>query len=613
MKTFQLMLAGTIVALAGCAAERHLRDANAADLAGEPIRAERHYRQALEADPDLARDPRFVDRFRQTQARAHHARGRKFAQQNAWRAAIDAYEQAAQTDPTFQLAQDDLQAAGPKASAWSFDRGMTLADRGELDEAIAALQSAVEFDGNNGRARDELAHVLELRRQRRAKAAELYEQSVVLARQKQWQPALAAAASGRDLLPKDPKFTAQISTIKQQAADHNADLGRQQLQANQLYDAELSFNAALGYASNHHAARRGLGDIDFVRGQQAQRAGQLGEALLWFQQANAHLRDHRYDQAIDEVRGELIRRNTVTLALTSEDNAKLGSLINTRLASRKPAYVKLTDPDNSDYQIALTVPRLDVTQTVMSTRQAKHRYYEIEQVRNPRIPELRAALGDAERRLARLQRRHHKQCNVCHGRGHHHQHKDRRCPHCHGSGRQYRVSGADIARAQRKVHQLHETLACEPIYVQRRVPVYHHYTITDYAKTGKLEAVVALIDRRAGEMVDTVVVTRHFISEDSATTDDNPAIGLHADPLQLPDDDHVRERLVDGGAGEITTRVVAMIAKARHEALQSRAQQAGNDKSLLVAAAMMLEPVEPTRAKQLLGGIQFDGAEGVGQ
>ncbi len=611
MKALQLALAFLVLASVGCAAERHLRDARAADLSGRPTVAHRHLQLALEKKPDLAEDPRFAAHFQRVTAESLHAQGDQMAQSNQWRAAMQHYRDAIGADSSY-------------APARHYKKGAALADQGKLDAAIVSMQDAVEFDASHQAAHDELAHLLELRRQRRARAAELYDRSVVLVEQQQWDEALSAVRSAQELTPNDARMAAQVKAIRMAAAKDLTSRARRQLAAGALDAAEADFDKALGYVPSHHDAKRGMANADFARGEQARRDGRPGRAMLWHLAANEHLRHPRYEEAISAARREILGQHTLDVAIRGGPSEKLAAGALTRFASNKPEYVRLTDEANADYIVDVSAANLNVRQEVVGTHQATHTYYEQRDVPNPRIPHLESKLRHAERRLAGLRRRNQHPCDACGGNGWievHHAERSRRdattgkrgridrrgktrrqCDRCGGSGRRNNVSHRDISRARSKVDKLRHELSCEPAYVQQRHPRHWNYTVTDYAMTSDLEAVITLADRVAGEQIDTQVVKRHFLTEDSAVANANPSIGLHDDPLQLPSNGHVRSRLIAGAADEIASRLVATIANVRRAALEAEAQRIGGEGAteLRIAAALMLEPVEPARTKQLL-------------
>jgi tetratricopeptide (TPR) repeat protein len=691
MKSQKLLLIGIFIIMGGCAAERHLRDARAANLAGRPIIAEKYYRRALAISPKLAKDPRFVERFNKTQAQALHEKGRDFARQNAWQEAINTYQKATEIDPSNQAVQDQLLAASPRASDWFFGQGMKLADSGDVDAAIMSLQSAVAFNQDNVKAKTELADLLELRRQRRAKATELYEQSLVLADQNKWAQALAAAKSSHDLQPKDPRLTKQINSIKQRATGAWTARGRALLNEGQLDDAKHAFFSALGYIPNHQPARQGLADIDMAFGNIAQSQGHFGRAMLWYRSADTYFSQPSSHQAIAAMRLKILNTHTINLAFRGQDVPELLKLTQQQFSSHLPDYVRVVSSPDEDYIADIALPKIDINQNKLSSKQATYTYYETRQVPNPRISPLELRLRKAEHRLQKLRHQSNVQCSYCrgagwihvqkkimtqhacphcngsgkghkktrnvqcqrcHGAGWIHAHskkKDKqqatcshcngsgrrqqvapdaqcqhcngtgriharkyekrreKCSHCQGSGRQHQHLQHDINRARRHVSKLRHLLSCEPALVSEQYPLHWIYTITDYAKIGSLSAVITLNDKRIGEMIDTAIVKRSFIAEDSVIANANPLIGLRENHLQLPSDNHIRSRLTNEAAKQLAAQLTAMIASTRHAILNGLAQQqnGANSLELSIAAALMLEASEPKRAKQLLDKLQL--------
>jgi len=614
IRIFRLACIGCLaLALVACEAQKQIDLARAAALSGRPAEAERHYRLALEANPKLADDPEFAAALRRAKAQSLHEDAKRLESQHNWSAAMDQYRAAIAVDGEYEPAREALAAAGPKAAAWYVAQAADMESKNRLDEAIAHLKQAVSYQPDHPVASRELTRVIELRRERMEKAGNLIADSRRLAGEKQWDAAIAAALSATKLVPNDPSYPKQADAVRQAAAQDYTALGQNLLDAGKLEDAERQFNLAMKYVANYPNALRGLGDADFQRGQAAQQKNLFGRAMLWYRRAAGHIADKRYSAGIAAAKARLLHDHSVDVKIRggSEDQSLVSRVV-ADFQHKRPSYVRLIDATNqapADYVFDIDLARLDIRAQVQSSRKAAHRYKEEFDIPNPRLPQLRGELLNAQRDLERLEHRRDEHCPKCDGRGwvkcnDCNDHK-KKCSSCRGTGRRYSVSDFEIRNLEDKVHDLRHQLVTEPAMARQVVDKEWPYTIITHAKVGDLEAVIALSDVNAGVMLDTQLVRRHYAAEDATISGANPAIGLAEDPLTLPDDSTVTADLLAGGTGEVTQRLTLMIARQRYAAVEAVAAKATGDAAveLRVTAALLLEPAEPTRAAQLLNRI----------
>ena len=169
------------------------------------------------------------------------------------------------------------------------------------------------------------------------------------------------------------------------------------------------------------------------------------------------------------------------------------------------------------------------------------------------------------------------------------------CSTCGGKGH-----GSDGARQRRgeheqRVNHLEVRLGRLPALVRESYRTTWPYEVRHYRKTGSLAAQLTIRRRREGTAIGGHRLDQGFTSEDATIDGANTGIGLHGDALDLPSDDQIRRRLVDGAAGEAASRVLAAVLNDQRARMQARIAvhvAGGNAADALearVAAAVLLE------------------------
>ena len=209
------LVLGLAFVVAGCAAERHVREADVAAATGQPEVALRHYRQALATRPQLADDAMFQAKLKQTHRRTLCNEGDALIRQGTWELAVAKYQEAVDLDPGFRRAQQGLAAARRGLAQHLYEQATQHADAGRLDQAIELLRRALDADDRHEAARQALKTVMAERDRRRAEAAALFEQAAVLAGERRWQ---AAAAGFNQALAVDPSYAAARTAMHEAKA-----------------------------------------------------------------------------------------------------------------------------------------------------------------------------------------------------------------------------------------------------------------------------------------------------------------------------------------------------------------------------------------------------------
>ena len=137
------------------------------------------------------------------------------------------------------------------------------------------------------------------------------------------------------------------------------------------------------------------------------------------------------------------------------------------------------------------------------------------------------------------------------------------CRECGGTGRASRASESDIRRKEGEVRALEQKLVSEPASVARDFPADWPYVVEHYEKTGAVDAGIRITRRGESQAVAATSVSKAFRRGDSTISNANPAVGLAAEPLNLPSDAEVRRQLLQEAASEASAWILSAVLGAR--------------------------------------------------
>jgi len=184
------------------------------------------------------------------------------------------------------------------------------------------------------------------------------------------------------------------------------------------------------------------------------------------------------------------------------------------------------------------------------------------------------------------------------------------CPRCNGTGRAGRVSRSDLLRLERGVEQLRHRLRIEPPSVMADFPAEWPYVVHVYHKTGSADVTIQVTHPTAASVVYSDRIRKANVHEDATIANPNPALGLGADPLVLPDDTSVRNALLDQLIPEATARLLSGVVGARIEELEANSEtlsrQGRNAEAIeaLVDLARTLEGASPEEAARIISQLK---------
>lgn len=569
-----------VLTLLGCAARKHMKQADAAALAGRPAEAAQQYELALAAKPELGQDPEFIAKLRRARAEAHYEKGMSLQRDHSYAAAEEAYRKAIEADATFEPPTGALRNLGPAAATWHMKQATLRRDAGDLDAAIDLLQSAVQWDNTNAAAAAQLQSTIDLRAKRRAEADRLLAAANAAASRDAWDEALRQTEAAAALLPMDQTLKSRVAQVKSDATDHYLAAAAARRNAGQFDAADQALVQAAAYGQGDDRVQRALSDVDIARAEAAKQGGYLGAAYQHYTAAAAHLPGSA-DRRAAEARAAVLRQHAIAVNITADD-AELAAATRARL-DRKAGDL-FSSANAHGAMVTLSILHFDIDQQHVGSRSASHTHTVMETAPNPRIPALTAELDATRHDLHNLRRRFAISCRHCGGRGygiHPETHAHIHCDRCRRTGRlHWRITESQIRSLDRQADRLHRQLLHEPPTVQVPVQAAWPYTVHTYRKTGDVRAQVK-VDGRA-----PVVVKRSYNHTDTSIDDANPTIGLPANPLEMPTDAQVRDILITGAGYDAGNHIMKTLGAARAAELDR------GDTEQRIAARLIRETIE---------------------
>ena len=201
MRRQTLLLVSWMLLCSGCAAQRLVKQGDAALLAGEGAQAANYYRRGLEEDSGLAGKEKFRRGLTQARTLAAYDKGVSLGDKGDWEKAMGKFAEALELDPNFAKASAALANAKRRASKARHAQAIKYADKGQLDRAVAELRRALELDPDNFDAKEALDSVTRKRQEERARAEAAYVESLALIEPKRWGQAESAFG---EVLAADP-------------------------------------------------------------------------------------------------------------------------------------------------------------------------------------------------------------------------------------------------------------------------------------------------------------------------------------------------------------------------------------------------------------------------
>jgi hypothetical protein len=524
-------------------------------------------------------------------------------------------------------------AAVPDAAHKAAFDAKWLLVQNRLDEAIDQLDMALRLAPGYAAAQEMLADA----RARRARAQARFDAAAAHAKASRWDDALAELEAAFAIYPSYPQARALEADVHRKAADSLASAGRTHLDAGRLAAAEDAFRAAQRHAPDLPAAAAGLADVTARRGEAALARRLWGRAWLWYAEAS-DLAPGRPElkQAVAAARAQLLQQTTLTLGpdapgkdAPSAATAALRSAVWQKARQIAPEFVRIVGGPGPagppDFTAALEVTALDVGGERQRIENRTHTYTTEVREPNPEVDRLRILLDSAVARMEAVRAEWRRPCLVCRGGG---LTVCRTCGgtgltgggpcvmcnrpggrpgwvvcmRCGGTGRWSGISEGDLRRAEFEVSRLQSQLARTPATVLRRTTAEYPYTVEFHERTGTLEASLRVTSSRTGEAVASDAVRQHREFQDTTVQNPNPAIGVPADPLQLPAEEAVRRTLVDDAAAEAAGKVLGAAIDARAAALQVESLalfaegKVDEAAELGIMSAFLLQSVRPQEA-----------------
>ncbi len=495
--------------------------------------------------------------------------------------------------------------------------GSSLAGKGRLDEAIAALKGSLDIWPYF----DEASGALARTQARRDESERLYENAANLAKQRRWDDAIRQAEAARKIYPFHHPAGDVLAESKQSAAAEHCEAGNRLLAGNNLAEAEKEFQRSLGYVPYLVPATEGLARVDDIRGVADQEKGQWGSALLWYMEANNHISKPEYLGKIKAARGRVLSRISFGIGVNVTDAKVRGTVESSALRSRvfadilakKPQFLRLEDAQNGAkppfYTVAVNLEDLSVRGGLIRSENRTHRYTAYREIPNPEITRLSVMLQAAHRDLARLRRDFNRQGHATGKSKRSTSRGKKQAPVRHPRRRGYvkttRATKWNIERKLAQVRRLQHQLAIAPATITESFPARWPYVINHYEKSGTIRTSIR-ITNATGVTLDAITVRKTFRQEDATVDNPNPRIGLHADPLILCSNDEVRASMIHAAGSEVAAKIVAAVLKAKASKIRAKAQNASRRGNSIDATEAymelvhLMEPYDATEAARLL-------------
>ena len=248
--------------LAGCAADKLMKQGDAMLAGDRAIEAVGYYEQAQVEKPKLATDAGFSAKLARARCLAAYQRGASLGGQGEWERAVTAFQESLQLGAEAADAPRALAEAKREASTIRHRRALERADEGKLNEAILELRRALELNPENLDAKDALESVEGRKRDELSRAESLYGEALAQQGERRW---LAAGETLRKAIVANANhLPARIRLHTGEARLAEARKARaegQRLSGEKRLDAAIaSYESALGVWPFFEDARRELGE-----------------------------------------------------------------------------------------------------------------------------------------------------------------------------------------------------------------------------------------------------------------------------------------------------------------------------------------------------------------
>gem|GEM_PF-5466123 len=138
-----------MVCLAGCQGRENLDLANEAWAQGDAQRAVTHFETAFRHQPSFAKDASVQSAYALARSRVSFDQAEIYRQGCRYRESLDAYELAAELDPTDARIAPAIQQVRQEAVAWRYERAVVAAAVDDLPLARLSLKAGLEFVSNH--------------------------------------------------------------------------------------------------------------------------------------------------------------------------------------------------------------------------------------------------------------------------------------------------------------------------------------------------------------------------------------------------------------------------------------------------------------------------------
>lgn len=594
----------------GAAAAAYTRAVAAADAGDESaarnelavaLRHRPHHPQAMAALASLDDDARGA-----AAAVTAYRRGRSLIVDRRWAQAEDALRIAIETDAAYlppRLALAQVTATRAQA-AERLEAGRAARAEKRLEAAIESLSAAATIAPHD----EAVAAALAEARAAFAEAERLADESTAALQAGEWDRAIARAESALELYPQSRAAATRESAKDHAAAEHTG-RGWSLLESDEPGASASAFKQALGYRPGHAQAVLGLAHVAAARGDLATADGRWGAALLHYLEADRLHRSEATRDAVDAARRHVVDRVAIRLVAPDADGSRVGAAsrfaraVSDRLAALAPDVVDvLRGNGEAEYATVVTDAVADADEHRLASVERSHAYSISRMIPNPELPHLDALVHHLAADVRRLRRRF-EEVDREYERARAAVYRDPdNWTLREAAGRAHtRADRAEdrLNAYERRLHEAERDLQRAPAIVEQVTPASWPYVVETWRKTAELQANVRVEDLRDNRSLAPVRIDRSASASDETIRNANPSIGLPHDPLDLPSDASMTERLIDEAATLAAERIIAIVVRdqaSRAEAAANRAAADGATNEAIEAevdVAVLIHAIDP--------------------
>jgi hypothetical protein len=172
--------------------------------------------------------------------------------------------------------------------------------------------------------------------------------------------------------------------------------------------------------------------------------------------------------------------------------------------------------------------------------------------------------------------------------------------------RQWEDSLSRLHNAERHHAALTHDLHRAPAQVIEEYQEGWPYVVVSHRLDGRAAVRITLAGPDGQPFAPAEAIEKQFHADDTTIDPPNPAIGLLPKHLNLPDDQHVREKILSPAADDAAALIIRQLVQVQSASLAAHAAtlEPPHDTELRIRAAVLLESIDPARARGQLAELR---------